>query len=199
MYDLTERVFLVKTYYSTNHNLAQTLTSYGKSFNVHRRKLPKKSVILRLVKRFEQTGSVLDDRVGKCGAKRTARTPQNIEQLQERVRANPRTSLTRLAQEIGVSSSTTYRMMTEDIDMFPYKIQMLQTLSPLNEEKRLAFATTFGAYLSQKRGNLPYIWFSDEAHFWLNGYVNKQNCRIWSTENPHEYETTTLHPQRADL
>ncbi|GFX20334.1 hypothetical protein TNCV_3486921 [Trichonephila clavipes] len=21
--------------------------------------------------------------------------------------------------------------------------------------------------------------FSDEAHFWLNGYVNKQNCRIW--------------------
>ncbi|GFU98112.1 hypothetical protein TNCV_1491341 [Trichonephila clavipes] len=24
------------------------------------------------------------------------------------------------------------------------------------------------------------ILFSDEAHFWLNGYVNKQNCRIWS-------------------
>ncbi|GFV42056.1 hypothetical protein TNCV_1569231 [Trichonephila clavipes] len=22
------------------------------------------------------------------------------------------------------------------------------------------------------------IFFSDEAHFWLNGYVNKQNCRI---------------------
>ncbi|GFV56944.1 hypothetical protein TNCV_1869851 [Trichonephila clavipes] len=24
------------------------------------------------------------------------------------------------------------------------------------------------------------ILFSDEAQFWLNGYVNKQNCRIWS-------------------
>ncbi|GFT48481.1 hypothetical protein TNCV_3383401 [Trichonephila clavipes] len=24
------------------------------------------------------------------------------------------------------------------------------------------------------------ILFSDKAHFWLNGYVNKQNCRIWS-------------------
>ncbi|GFV80360.1 hypothetical protein TNCV_2259641 [Trichonephila clavipes] len=22
------------------------------------------------------------------------------------------------------------------------------------------------------------ILFNDEAHFWLNGYVNKQNCRI---------------------
>ena len=27
------------------------------------------------------------------------------------------------------------------------------------------------------------ILFSDEAHFWLNGYINKQNCRIWSEEN----------------
>ncbi|GFV91413.1 uncharacterized protein TNCV_899301 [Trichonephila clavipes] len=23
------------------------------------------------------------------------------------------------------------------------------------------------------------ILFSDEVHFWLNGYLNKQNCRIW--------------------
>ncbi|GFT97265.1 putative DD41D transposase [Trichonephila clavipes] len=28
------------------------------------------------------------------------------------------------------------------------------------------------------------ILFSDEAHFWLNGYVNKQNCRISSEANP---------------
>ncbi|GFT30215.1 putative transposable element [Trichonephila clavipes] len=28
------------------------------------------------------------------------------------------------------------------------------------------------------------ILFSDEEHFWLNGYVNKQNCRIWSEANP---------------
>ncbi|GFW29745.1 transposable element Tc3 transposase [Trichonephila clavipes] len=28
------------------------------------------------------------------------------------------------------------------------------------------------------------ILFSDEAHFCLNGYVNKQNCCIWSEANP---------------
>ncbi|GFY14425.1 transposable element Tc3 transposase [Trichonephila clavipes] len=28
------------------------------------------------------------------------------------------------------------------------------------------------------------ILFSDEAHFWLKGYVNKQNCRIRSEANP---------------
>ena len=26
------------------------------------------------------------------------------------------------------------------------------------------------------------IVFSDEAHFWLNLYINKQNCRFWSEE-----------------
>ncbi|GFX68557.1 hypothetical protein TNCV_1799701 [Trichonephila clavipes] len=31
------------------------------------------------------------------------------------------------------------------------------------------------------------ILVSDEAHFWLNGYVNKQNCRIWSEANPQVY------------
>ncbi|GFU45935.1 transposable element Tc3 transposase [Trichonephila clavipes] len=28
----------------------------------------------------------------------------------------------------------------------------------------------------------------DAAHFWLNGYVNKQNGRIWSEANPQVYE-----------
>ena len=29
--------------------------------------------------------------------------------------------------------------------------------------------------------------FSDEAHFDLGGHVNKQNFRIWGTENPNAY------------
>ena len=28
---------------------------------------------------------------------------------------------------------------------------------------------------------------SDEAHFDLGGYVNKQNWRIWGIEKPHAY------------
>ncbi|GFS76600.1 putative DD41D transposase [Trichonephila clavipes] len=40
------------------------------------------------------------------------------------------------------------------------------------------------------------ILFSDEAHFWLNGYVNKQNCRFWSEANPQVYVETPLHPEK---
>ncbi|GFY21853.1 general transcription factor II-I repeat domain-containing protein 2A [Trichonephila clavipes] len=40
---------------------------------------------------------------------------------------------------------------------------------------------------------------SDEALFWLNGYVNKQNCRIWSEANPQVYVETPLHPEKLTV
>ncbi|GFV65696.1 putative transposable element [Trichonephila clavipes] len=40
------------------------------------------------------------------------------------------------------------------------------------------------------------ILFSDEAHFWLNGYVNKQNCPIWSESNAQVNVETPLHPEK---
>ncbi|GFX58377.1 hypothetical protein TNCV_205641 [Trichonephila clavipes] len=39
----------------------------------------------------------------------------------------------------------------------------------------------------------------DEAHCWLNGYVNKQNCRIWSEANPQVYVETPLHPEKLTV
>ncbi|GFY23264.1 hypothetical protein TNCV_3939601 [Trichonephila clavipes] len=46
------------------------------------------------------------------------------------------------------------------------------------------------------RNSLPYI---DEAHFWLNDYVNKQNCRIWSEANPQVYVETPLYPEKLTV
>ncbi|GFU61572.1 uncharacterized protein TNCV_844321 [Trichonephila clavipes] len=43
------------------------------------------------------------------------------------------------------------------------------------------------------------ILFSDEAHFWLNGYVNKQKCRIWSEANPQVYVEIPLHPEKLTV
>ncbi|GFX75038.1 putative transposable element [Trichonephila clavipes] len=37
------------------------------------------------------------------------------------------------------------------------------------------------------------------AHFWLNGYVNKQNSRIWSEANPQVYVETPLHPEKLTV
>ncbi|GFX79515.1 hypothetical protein TNCV_825041 [Trichonephila clavipes] len=43
------------------------------------------------------------------------------------------------------------------------------------------------------------ILFSDEAHFWLNGYINKQNGHIWSEANPQVYVETPLHPEKLTV
>ena len=41
--------------------------------------------------------------------------------------------------------------------------------------------------------------FSDEAHFNLGRYVNKQTCLIWGTENPHAYIEKPTHPKRVTV
>ncbi|GFT65402.1 hypothetical protein TNCV_1609321 [Trichonephila clavipes] len=56
--------------------------------------------------------------------------------------------------------------------------------------------------LAEALGNnaLPYRTVGrDKAHFWLNGYVNKQNCRIWREANPQVYVETPLHPEKLTV
>ena len=43
------------------------------------------------------------------------------------------------------------------------------------------------------------IIFSDEAHFWLNGLVNKQNMRYWSGSNPHVLHEVPLQPEKITV
>ncbi|GFX84801.1 putative DD41D transposase [Trichonephila clavipes] len=47
--------------------------------------------------------------------------------------------------------------------------------------------------------NAAFSCVNDEAHFWLNGYVNKQNCRIWNEANPQVYVETPLHPEKLTV
>jgi hypothetical protein len=41
--------------------------------------------------------------------------------------------------------------------------------------------------------------FSDEAHFHLNGKVNRQNFRYWDTRNPSCYSEVPLHSPRITV
>ena len=49
-------------------------------------------------------------------------------------------------------------------------------------------------------GNFSFkIFFGDEVHFTLDGYVNKQNYRIWGPENPQVIEDRPLHPEKVTV
>ncbi|GFX49691.1 hypothetical protein TNCV_1637291 [Trichonephila clavipes] len=64
------------------------------------------------------------------------------------------------------------------------------------EQNRAAYHVTDIGYMKVKVEALSP---NDEAHFWLNGYVNKQNCRIWSEANPQVYVETPLHPEKLTV
>lgn len=51
----------------------------------------------------------------------------------------------------------------------------------------ISWRTKAKRWVSSKFYDFGQTIFSDEDHVHLNGYVNKQNCRIWSEENIHEY------------
>ncbi len=113
------------------------------------------------------------------------------------VEKKTRTSINRLAQQLGVLRSPIYRLMREDISLFPYKVQVLQKLTVFSQQRRLAFAEEFSAVLTARPRMLFNIWFSDECHFRMNRYVNKQNMRLWCDENPIEIEEAHIHPKKV--
>jgi hypothetical protein len=38
---------------------------------------------------------------------------------------------------------------------------------------------------------------TDEAHFYLSGFVNKQNFRYWAAENPHQLHQHPLYSEKV--
>ena len=41
------------------------------------------------------------------------------------------------------------------------------------------------------------IVFSDDTHLWLNVYVNKQNCRFWSEDQPEVLQKLPMHSEKV--
>ncbi|XP_057335141.1 uncharacterized protein LOC130673942 [Microplitis mediator] len=63
--------------------------------------------------------------------------------------------------------------------------------------KRIEFCKTITEMFEAEELDEKMIISSDEAHFWMNGYVNKQNYRFWGTENPNISLAKSLHPLKV--
>jgi len=84
----------------------------------------------------------------------------------------------------GISQTSVVRLMKSDLKKFPYKIQTAQRLSEDAMARRLFFASDLCELIDTQQIDIKKIIFSDKAYFWLDGYVNRQNFRIWGTEKP---------------
>ena len=84
------------------------------------------------------------------------------------------------------------RILIDDLNFIPYKIQILQKQSTLQKEKRLTFAKLMSDKIGNNEIDIGDIDWSDEAHFHLSGQVSKQNMRIWGEEKPNPFDNKPL-------
>lgn len=76
---------------------------------------------------------------------------------------------------------------------------MVQALNENDFAARRHFCETFLGMIEENEDLHTLLWMSDEAHFHLPGYVNKQNFRYWSGENPQELHQKPLHSAKVTV
>lgn len=123
---------------------------------------------------MEQTGSTSKKR---GGSDKTVRTPENIERLRQAMLRSPRQSAIRHATRLGISDRSIRRILHKDLGYHPYKIQLVQSLNPGDYPQRIGFCEIMLARLEENDNQINNLSKSDEAHFHLSGFVNKQNFR----------------------
>lgn len=147
-----------------------------------RRAAPPAYAITRWAEAFKATGSVQTRPVHHRARRLTSAT---LRSLSNALRRSPKLSVRKLAARLGISRSTVQRAIKHKLGLFPYKIQVVQRLQRGDKAKRLRFCRWL---LSKWKGRSLRrgLIMTDEAHFYLDGNVMKQNCRIWGTERPTE-------------
>ena len=116
--------------------------------------------------------------------RRTVRTEEVIAAVERGVEEDPNQSIRHRAQEFNMCPSILWKILRKDLALRAYKIQPVQELKPHDHPARRRFDEWAQNKIAVDPDFHKRILFSDEAHFCLNGYVNKQNCRIWSDDNP---------------
>ncbi|GFW35195.1 DUF4817 domain-containing protein [Trichonephila clavipes] len=149
------------------------------------------------MERFHTTFTLIDN--SHLQRRRTVRTEEAIATVERSIEEDPNESIRHRAQELDLCPSTLWKILRKDLGLRAYKIQLVQELKPNDHQVRRRFVE----YAQNEIAVVPdfhkRILFSDEAHFWLNGYVKKQNCRILSETNPQVYVETPLHPEKLTV
>ncbi|GFT55523.1 putative DD41D transposase [Trichonephila clavipes] len=79
------------------------------------------------------------------------------------------------------------------------KIAKMLLLANALTGKKILFPLPLPLPIPIFQEHVKHVPYDDEAHFWLNGYVNKQNCHIWSEANPQVYVETPLHLEKLTV
>jgi len=187
-----DRAFVVETFFKNGESVNVTQRKFRLHFNVARQgRIPSRNTILLWVHNFRTTASATKKK--QRGSARTVRTPENFEAVRNAVEQSPRRSAERHAQALGLSDTTVRRILHQDLNFYPYKLMLVRELNQQDLGRRTTLTETMLQMFEEDPKLVTLT--SDEAHFHLNGSVNKQNFRYWSTINPRQVQE---HPLLCD-
>lgn len=126
---------------------------------------------------------------------KVTRTTDNIEAVRGMVEENANVSVRQIRNQLGISIGTVHKILTEDLNLYPYKAQVVQELKPGDPEARSSFARQMMGHRLEHPEFPDNLIFFDEALFHVEGVPNRQNYRTWAESNPNIIISESLHPQ----
>lgn len=188
-----ERAFTVEVYFSNGKSVIATQRAFRRHFNVAPLgRVPDGKSILYWVKSFRNTGNVTRRR---NEVPRPVRSRENVEAVRASMLRSPRRSARKHASALGISDRSLRRILHNDLHFHPYKLATAQELSERDFDSRRNACVA----LLENVPEDAIVFYSDEAHFHLSGYVNKQNMRYWAANNPRELHQRPLHSPKVTV
>ena len=134
-YTKEQRVIILKTHYKYEESYAETVRKVHEIFG--QRNAPYQSRVQRMIKKFEETGSIIDSKLPV--RHRTGRSVYSIAAVGVSVAESPGTSIRHRSQQLDIPSSNMQRILTRDLHLHAYKIQLMQELKSTDHVQRREF------------------------------------------------------------
>lgn len=192
-----ERAVAVKAFYKNGDSVTAAQRIFRQHYQLGRHgHVPSAHAIRTWVSNFEETGSALKKK--PTGRVSTVVTPQNLAAVRVAVETSPRRSVRQHASSLGIARRSLQRILNE-LHFHPYKLQIVQQMQERDPVSRIEFSQQILGKINEDANFLCNLWISDEAHFHLSGFVNKQNFRYWAQDNPREFHQRPLHSAKVTI
>ena len=171
-----EKAFCVLECARTNSNKTVQRAFVRKFFM----KSPTAKKIWSWKKKFEDKGCLCRAK----GSGRPATAEGKVERIRQTLLRSPKKSTRRISIKTLIPPTTVWRVVRKRLVVKPYKLQVVQAITPADKRKHKKFFVDMQKKLEDDEFNERLV-FNDEVTFHTNGKVNRHNVRTWEEENPH--------------
>ena len=172
--------------------VAQVMTQYVAKFGPP---APNRKAIYRIHKKIATHHTPLD--LKRSG--RPSRPDDDVLEVMGSILDNPTLSVRKRALSLDMADTTVRKILKIDLKFKAYKITRRHRLRQPDFQKRIDYSIAHLSILSGNPTIADLIWYSDEAHVQLDGYVNSQNARHWGSTRPDVVVQRQAHPPKLTI